>query len=108
MNTNDEYFIKFQGSLSDLKGRKPILLITLVMSSIAYVLIGVTDSIILILMFRAYLGKFFFILILNIKKAVSTIVKCLTILNLLNGFACTLKLKYLDRRHIKNDTLGDL
>lgn len=46
------------GSLSDLKGRKSILLITLLLCSISYAFIGFTDSIIVILIIRALLGLF--------------------------------------------------
>ncbi|XP_075971546.1 major facilitator superfamily domain-containing protein 9-like [Anticarsia gemmatalis] len=46
------------GSLSDLKGRKPVLAMTLLVCSIAYTLLGVTNSIFVILATRAILGVF--------------------------------------------------
>lgn len=48
----------FQGSLSDIKGRKTILVMTLLMCSFAYIVTGLTNSIIVILIARAFLGMF--------------------------------------------------
>ncbi|KAJ0178884.1 hypothetical protein K1T71_005659 [Dendrolimus kikuchii] len=44
------------GSLSDLKGRKTILIMTLLICSVAYMLMGFTNSIFFILFIRAVLG----------------------------------------------------
>ncbi|KAI8424191.1 hypothetical protein MSG28_002774 [Choristoneura fumiferana] len=46
------------GSLSDLKGRKNILIATLLISSISYTSMGLTSSITVILITRAVLGLF--------------------------------------------------
>ncbi|KAJ8733371.1 hypothetical protein PYW08_001669 [Mythimna loreyi] len=46
------------GSLSDLKGRKSILTLTLLTCGIAYTLLGLTSSIFVILVVRAVLGLF--------------------------------------------------
>ncbi|PZC85587.1 major facilitator superfamily domain-containing protein 9 [Helicoverpa armigera] len=46
------------GSLSDLKGRKTILILTLLVCGIAYTVLGLTSSILVILMIRAVLGLF--------------------------------------------------
>ncbi|KAL4706622.1 hypothetical protein ACJJTC_009034 [Scirpophaga incertulas] len=46
------------GSLSDLKGRKFILIFTLLVSSVAYTIMGLVDSIVIILILRAILGLF--------------------------------------------------
>lgn len=47
----------FQGSLSDLTGRKAILIMTLLICSVAYIETGLTNSIAVILVCRAVLGK---------------------------------------------------
>lgn len=44
------------GSLSDLKGRKTILILTLLVCGIAYTVLGLTSSILVILLIRAVLG----------------------------------------------------
>ncbi|KAI5646525.1 major facilitator superfamily domain-containing protein [Phthorimaea operculella] len=46
------------GSLSDIRGRKTILIITLLVCSAAYILTGLTTSVIAILCLRAILGLF--------------------------------------------------
>ncbi|XP_059056688.1 major facilitator superfamily domain-containing protein 9-like isoform X2 [Achroia grisella] len=46
------------GSLSDLKGRKTILIMTLLVCALAYTVIGLTQSITIILITRAVLGLF--------------------------------------------------
>ncbi|KAG7307976.1 hypothetical protein JYU34_006603 [Plutella xylostella] len=46
------------GSLSDIKGRKAVLSITLLASSFGYAMMGLTSSIFVILMCRALLGIF--------------------------------------------------
>ncbi|XP_063824095.1 major facilitator superfamily domain-containing protein 9-like isoform X2 [Ostrinia nubilalis] len=46
------------GSLSDLKGRKNILMLTLLVCAIAYSTLGITNSIVVILIIRAVLGVF--------------------------------------------------
>ncbi|XP_026755505.2 major facilitator superfamily domain-containing protein 9-like [Galleria mellonella] len=46
------------GSLSDLKGRKAILMMTLLICALAYTIIGLTPSIAMILVIRAVLGLF--------------------------------------------------
>lgn len=51
-------WILFQGSLSDIKGRKTILLLSLLVCSVAYITIGITNSIFIILFVRAILGKY--------------------------------------------------
>lgn len=48
----------FQGSLSDLKGRKTILTMTLLMCGIAYTVLGLTSSIFVIMVIRAVLGTY--------------------------------------------------
>lgn len=48
----------FIGSLSDLKGRKFILILTLLICSIAYMFLSITNSILAILITRAILGLF--------------------------------------------------
>ncbi|XP_026496826.2 major facilitator superfamily domain-containing protein 9-like [Vanessa tameamea] len=46
------------GSLSDIRGRKEILILTLLVCSIAYLILGLTNSIAVILIVRAVLGLF--------------------------------------------------
>ncbi|KOB66723.1 Major facilitator superfamily domain-containing protein 9, partial [Operophtera brumata] len=46
------------GSLSDIKGRKLILIMSLLLCSVGYVVIGFTNSIIVILIARGFLGLF--------------------------------------------------
>ncbi|XP_039749840.1 major facilitator superfamily domain-containing protein 9-like isoform X2 [Pararge aegeria] len=46
------------GSLSDLKGRKQILILTLLVCGAAYLVLGLTNSIAIILLMRAVLGFF--------------------------------------------------
>ncbi|XP_023950521.2 major facilitator superfamily domain-containing protein 9 [Bicyclus anynana] len=46
------------GSLSDLKGRKQILIITLLVCGAAYLTLGVTKSVAIVLLMRAVLGLF--------------------------------------------------
>lgn len=55
MNIKTEYC--FQGSLSDLKGRRNILIVTLLLCSVSYLSLGFTESVITILCVRAILGK---------------------------------------------------
>lgn len=50
-------FLFFQGSLSDLKGRKTILMLTLLVCAAAYATLGITESVIVILIIRAVLGN---------------------------------------------------
>ncbi|XP_048007571.1 major facilitator superfamily domain-containing protein 9-like [Leguminivora glycinivorella] len=46
------------GSLSDLKGRKVILTVTLLICGLAYAIMGITSSLVVILIVRAILGLF--------------------------------------------------
>lgn len=46
------------GNLSDLRGRKQILILTLLVCSVAYMILGLTSSIAVILLLRAVLGLF--------------------------------------------------
>ncbi|RVE41175.1 hypothetical protein evm_014175 [Chilo suppressalis] len=46
------------GSLSDVKGRKSILMFTLLVCAVAYTLLGLTESVHMILLLRAVLGLF--------------------------------------------------
>lgn len=46
------------GNLSDLKGRKLVMCISLLLSSLAYICLGVTNSIFVVLIVRAVLGIF--------------------------------------------------
>ncbi|XP_028025899.1 major facilitator superfamily domain-containing protein 9-like [Bombyx mandarina] len=46
------------GSLSDLKGRRTILILTLLICSVAYTVLGLTSSILVILLLRGVLGFF--------------------------------------------------
>ncbi|CAH2105592.1 unnamed protein product [Euphydryas editha] len=46
------------GNLSDLRGRKQILMLTLLVCSVAYMILGLTNSIVIILILRAVLGLF--------------------------------------------------
>lgn len=47
----------FQGSLSDLKGRNTILMLTLLLCSVTYTVSGITTSLTIILVSRAILGN---------------------------------------------------
>lgn len=51
--------IPFQGSLSDIKGRKNILMLTLLVCAVAYTTLGITNSVVVILIIRAVLGNNF-------------------------------------------------
>ncbi|XP_026737440.1 major facilitator superfamily domain-containing protein 9-like [Trichoplusia ni] len=46
------------GSLSDLKGRKSIMILTQLICAVAYTVLGLTNSILIILLMRAVLGLF--------------------------------------------------
>ncbi|KAL0882277.1 hypothetical protein ABMA27_000804 [Loxostege sticticalis] len=46
------------GSLSDIKGRKNILMLTLLVCAVAYTTLGITNSVVVILIIRAVLGVF--------------------------------------------------
>lgn len=53
-----KFVSNLQGSLSDIKGRRNILIVTLLVCSVSYTLLGLTNSIIVILLLRAVLGNY--------------------------------------------------